>query len=73
MTVLGHVKKNDETDYRKRIEHLITWSTKNKLKLNASKTKELIFDTRTGKNPAHSKLLIAGEEVEQVVSSNFSG
>eukprot|EP00061_Rhincodon_typus_P003632 g20560.t1 len=44
--ILGQVSNNDETEYRKETECLVSWCTDNNLSLNVSKTKELIIDFR---------------------------
>ena len=46
--IVGHLKDN-EIDYRESIGHFISWCGDNYLQLNASKTKELIFDFRSKK------------------------
>ena len=44
--VLGLIDKGDKTNYRIEIEYVIDWCNTYSLLLNASKTKELVFDFR---------------------------
>lgn len=44
------ITNNDETSYRKEVEHLEDWCGKNNLCLNGKKTKEMIVDFRRGRH-----------------------
>ena len=71
-TVTGLISNNDETDYRKEIEHIVNWCEINNLFLNVSKTKEMVIDYRKNKCPI-SPLFIKNTEVEQTSSFKFLG
>ena len=43
-TVMGLISNGDETAYREEVQRLTAWCSANNLLLNASKTKEMIFD-----------------------------
>jgi hypothetical protein len=45
-TVIGLITDGDETAYREEVRVLTSWCQDNNLKLNLSKTKELIVDYR---------------------------
>ncbi|GFS07598.1 reverse transcriptase [Elysia marginata] len=49
-TLQGLINVNDEAAYRSEIERFVMWCEDNFLKLNTSKTKELIFDFRKNKS-----------------------
>lgn len=59
--MLGLITSNDETAYRKEVEHLATWCKEH----NTKKTKEVIVDFR--KNGQ----LFGSEEVQRVPSFKF--
>ena len=44
--VIGMVTNSDETDYRNEIGSVVMWCKDNHLVLNATKTKEMVFDFR---------------------------
>ena len=44
--VIGMVTNSDETDYRTEIGSVVQWCEENHLVLNATKTKEMVFDFR---------------------------
>lgn len=48
--VVGLIDKNDETEYRSTIDYVSRWCSENYLALNASKTREMIFDPRKNQN-----------------------
>ena len=48
-TVTGLITDNDETNYRREIEGIVSWCDNNNLFLNVTKTKELIVDFRKNK------------------------
>ena len=72
-TVAALIIKNDESEYRKEVEHLVTWCSEHNLVLNVMKTKEMIVDFRTGEHPIPPPLYVNGEAVEQVSSIKFLG
>ncbi len=71
-TVVGLITGGDEFAYREEIRELSEWCTKNNLKLNTTKTKEMILDFRR-KRGDHAPLTIYGECVERVASFKFLG
>ncbi|XP_048449038.1 voltage-dependent L-type calcium channel subunit beta-2-like [Rhincodon typus] len=70
--VFREISNNDEAEYRKDTEGLVTWSNENNLSLNVGKTKELIIDFRK-KGGQHSPININGGEFEQDESIKFLG
>ena len=71
-SVEGCIENADETPYREEVQRMVGWCADNNLKLNVSKTKEMIVDFRKKKTPIHP-LSINGVEVEQVESFRFLG
>ena len=71
-SVVGLIKNDDETDYRREVEELVRWCESNNLILNISKTKEMVVDFRKNSSPL-SPLSINGEVVERVTSFKFLG
>eukprot|EP00061_Rhincodon_typus_P012543 g38341.t1 len=61
---------NNESNYRREIEGLVTWCNENSLSLSVGKTKELIFDFRK-KGGEHTPIYINGTEGERVESIKF--
>ncbi|KAI4876407.1 hypothetical protein NFI96_004026 [Prochilodus magdalenae] len=62
----------DEAAYRKEVDSLVAWCTKNNLTLNTDKTKEMIVDMRKERRP-HQPLFIRDLEVERVSSFKYLG
>ncbi|GFO22014.1 reverse transcriptase [Plakobranchus ocellatus] len=71
-TVTGLILHNDESNFRKQIDVIVNWCSKNNLHLNVDKTKEIIVEIRRGETP-HPPLLIHGATVERVPSFKFLG
>ena len=71
-TLEGLIHNSDESAYRGKVERLAGWCSENDLKLNVSKTKEMVLDFRK-KNTPLFPLTIAGEVVEEVKSLKFLG
>eukprot|EP00061_Rhincodon_typus_P012912 g38958.t1 len=71
-TIVGRISHNDESNYRREIEGLMTWCNENNLCLNMIQTKELIIDFRK-KGEEHTPVYINGIEVERVKSIKFLG
>ena len=70
--VIGRITNNDESDYRKEVEHLEGWCRDNNLCINVKKTKEMIVDFRRSRHlppPLH----IGGTAVEVVSSYKYLG
>ena len=70
-TVMGLISNGDETAYREEVQRLTAWCSANNLLLNASKTKEMIFDW-SGTRGDLTPLQIDGVCVERV-SFKFLG
>eukprot|EP00061_Rhincodon_typus_P009991 g33918.t1 len=68
-TLVGRISNNDESEYRKEIDGLMTGCNENGLSLNVSKTKELIIDVR--KKGEH--IYINRAEIEGVECIKFLG
>eukprot|EP00061_Rhincodon_typus_P006373 g26953.t1 len=71
-TVVGWTSNNDESNYRREIESLVTWCNENNLSLQVGKTKELIIDGRK-KGKEHAPIYINGTGVERVECVKFLG
>ena len=57
----------------KDLENINNWLVANKLTLNISKTKHVIFRTTNSKTPAHFKLLLRSQEIDRVNTIKFLG
>ncbi|KAK3572691.1 hypothetical protein QTP86_004149 [Hemibagrus guttatus] len=71
-TVVGLIRKNDESAYREEVQQLTAWCKANNLSLNVEKMKEMVVDFRRVQSD-HSPLNIDGSNVEIVKSSKFLG
>eukprot|EP00061_Rhincodon_typus_P016400 g44596.t1 len=71
-TIVGRICNNDESNYIREIEGLVTWCNENNLSLNISKTKELVIDFRK-KGGEHTPIYVNGTEAERVKSIKFLG
>ena len=49
--VLGLIRDDDETEYRRSVDEFVQWCDSSFLQLNTKKTKEVIFDFRIKKTP----------------------
>ena len=72
-TAPGLITNEDETEYRTEVNNLVTWCDENNLKLNTTKTQELIVDFRKNKTVLPPPLTIKGENISQVQSAKFLG
>ncbi len=72
-TVVGLIKKNDETHYREEVAQLAEWCGANNLSLNVEKTKEVVLDFRRRNSIDHPPLTIDSSTVERVSSTKFLG
>jgi hypothetical protein len=70
--VVGCILDNDEVMYRERIDDFVTWCDANFLVLNASKTKEMVFDFRKKNDTVHP-VIIKGETIEIVTEYKYLG
>ncbi|KAK0130917.1 putative RNA-directed DNA polymerase from transposon BS [Merluccius polli] len=72
MTVLGLIRGNDESAYRKEVKELTSWCSSHNLHLNVSKTREMVIDFRRTSHHL-MPLTIEGAVVERVESIKFLG
>jgi hypothetical protein len=70
--VLGLIHNEDETFYRDTIENVCSWCDRNYLVLNASKTKEMIFDFRKNKSNIDS-VTINSQDIEIAKKYKYLG
>ena len=71
-TVSGLISDNNGSDYRNQVNGVVQWCDENDLRLNVSKTKEMIIDFRLKKAPL-APLSIKGTNVDTVDSFRFLG
>ena len=71
-TAIVGLIENDELSYRRTVDEFAGWCSSNFLHLNIKKTKEVIFDFRTGAH-AHQEIVIGGEEVVIVDEYKYLG
>ena len=71
-TVTGFINNNNENNYRDQVHAIVNWCDGNNLKLNVSKTKEMVIDFRRNKTDL-VPLMINNTTVEQVNSFKFLG
>jgi len=70
--ILGNLRKDASEHYRMAVNTCIKWCSENKLVLNETKTKELVFDFRRNK-ASQDSLYINGTSVEMVQSFKYLG
>lgn len=70
-TVVGLIKNNDKSTYRKEVKHLTEWCFEINLDLNT--TKEILVDFRKSKKTVLSTGPIKGEEIERMECFRFFG
>ena len=71
--IIGLISNEDESEYRNRIRTVYEWCQLNQLKMNASKTKEVVIDFRRNKSAKAKKVTIGGEEIEVTKSYKYLG
>ena len=71
-TALVGLLSDDETDYRRDIDHFVSWYVANCLELNVVKTKELVIDFRSGVHHP-TPVNINGQNIEIVHSYKYLG
>ena len=71
-TMPGLISNSDESAYRSEVKSLVNWCDQNNLKLNTSKTQEVIVDFRKKRDPV-PPLTIKGEVIKQVTHAEFLG
>ena len=70
--VIGLISDNNEKEYKSTIEYVSHWCSDNFLDLNASKTKEIVFDMRKNKN-SKEPVIINNTSVALVQSYKYLG
>ena len=70
--VVGCITDGNESEYRTVVDNFVTWSCKNHLQLNVSKTKELVVDFRRSKGPV-TPVTIHGASVDMVENYKYLG
>ena len=70
--ILGLIKKDDDDEYRKCVNFVNSWCQENYLTLNASKTKEMVWDFRKAASPS-KPVTVSDVEVERVSSYKYLG
>lgn len=65
------MQDSDISGYQEEIDRVVRWCDSNKLVLNATKTKEIIFDPKSIGN--HTVVTLNGEAVEQVATFKYLG
>ncbi len=70
---MGCIKGGCEGEYRSTIQDFVNWSSLNHLRLNISKTKEMVFQDFRKKRPKPEPVSIQGTEVELVSSYKYLG
>ena len=72
ITVIGLIRDNDETAYRREVEQLVSWCHQNNLELNTFKTVEMVVDFRRN-SPILPPLTILDKTVSTVKTFKFLG
>ncbi|KAK0147064.1 RNA-directed DNA polymerase from mobile element jockey [Merluccius polli] len=70
--VVGCTGGGEEGEYRTLVDNFVEWSERNHLRLNVSKTREMVIDFRRKKLPSQP-VRIRGEEVEEVEDYKYLG
>lgn len=70
--IVGCVRNGQEEEYRKLIQDFVIWCNSNYLRLNITKTKEMVVDFRRSR-PNMEPVIINGECVEQVKTYKYLG
>ena len=70
--VIGLISDNNEKEYKSTIDYVSHWCSDNFLDLNASKTKEIVFDMRKNKN-SKEPVIINNTSVALVQSYKYLG
>jgi len=64
-TVVGCIREGEAGEYRTLVDNFVEWSEQNHLRLNVSKTREMVINFRRKKTPSQP-LRIRGQVVEEV-------
>ena len=70
--IIGLIRDNDETNYRAWVDQFIEWCRSSCLLLNTNKTKEMIFDFRSG-GSTHQQMTIEAQGIEVVEEYKYLG
>ena len=70
--VIGLISDNNEKEYKSTIDYVSHWCSDNFLDLNASKTKEIVFDMRKNKN-SKEPVIINNTSVALIQSYKYLG
>ena len=70
--IVGLIDNGDEREYRELNQRFVDWCRRNRLQINAGKTKELVVDFRRRKVPP-SPVNIQGTDIEIVDSYKYLG
>ncbi|KAM4544613.1 delta-sarcoglycan isoform 2-T2 [Odontesthes bonariensis] len=71
--VVGCIRDGEEGQYRTLVDNFVEWSEQNHLRLNVSKTREMVIDFRRKKKTPSQPLKIKGEVVEEVEDYKYLG
>ena len=74
--LIGKIKDNEDfKNYQTQLNHIANWSNENELQLNATKTKELVFDFRRKSSMFGKDTLITlnGIKIEPSKSAKYLG
>lgn len=71
--VVGLISHNDESKYRREVDHLEGWCRDNNLYINVEKTKEMVVDYRRIRSTPPPPLSFRGADVEVVSSFKCLG
>ncbi|KAM4609404.1 uncharacterized protein ACJ7VT_015176 [Polymixia lowei] len=71
--VVGLINNGDENEYRELNQNFVAWCQRNRLRINAGKTKELVVDFRRRKATPPSPVNIQGTDIEIVDSYKYLG
>jgi len=71
--VVGCIRGGDDREYRALVDNFVEWTEQNHLRLNVSKTREMVIDFRRKKRTPSQPLLIRGEVVEEVEDYKYLG
>ncbi|TWW81235.1 hypothetical protein D4764_01G0010500 [Takifugu flavidus] len=70
---VGLITDGDDTEYRGLIQDFVDWSLRNNLRINASKTKELVVYLRRRNTPPPAPVNILGTDVDVVKTYKYLG
>ena len=71
--IVGLITNNDERDYRTTLDNFVQWCDCNYLKLNETKTKEMVFDYRKSQSAETRPVTIHNSNIEIVSKYKYLG